>query len=80
MIAFSSSPAGLSSRRDFLGRTYRWSALLAAYQLMPLPALAESLLADSRVSQAPVVDKGFASVRKVGNGLYATISDTSKGL
>jgi glyoxylase-like metal-dependent hydrolase (beta-lactamase superfamily II) len=25
------------------------------------------------------VDKGFASVRKVGDGLYATISDTSKG-
>jgi glyoxylase-like metal-dependent hydrolase (beta-lactamase superfamily II) len=27
-----------------------------------------------------VVDKGFASVRKVGNGLYATISDPSKGI
>src|SRR5256885_15247047 len=80
MIAFSSSPAGISSRRDFLGRAYQWSTLLAAYQLIPLPALAESLLADSRVSQTPVVDKGFASVRKVGNGLYATISDTSKGL
>jgi glyoxylase-like metal-dependent hydrolase (beta-lactamase superfamily II) len=26
------------------------------------------------------VDKGFASVRKIGDGLYATISDTSKGL
>ena len=80
MLAFSSSPAGLTSRRDFLGRAHQWSALLAAYQLIPLPALAESLLADSRVSQTPVVDKGFASVRKVGNGLYATISDTSKGL
>ena len=80
MLAFSSSPAGLTSRRDFLGRAHQWSALLAAYQLIPLPALAESLFADSRVSQAPVVDKGFASVRKVGNGLYATISDTSKGL
>jgi glyoxylase-like metal-dependent hydrolase (beta-lactamase superfamily II) len=32
------------------------------------------------VAQTPVVDKGFASVRKVGEGLYATISDTSKGL
>ena len=70
----------LFSRRDFLGRTSQWSALLAAYQFLPLPALAESLAADSRVSQAPIVDKGFASVRKVGDGLYATISDTSKGL
>src|SRR5260221_5262536 len=34
---------------------------------------------DTRVSQTPVVDKGFASVRKIGEGLYATISDPSKG-
>jgi len=34
---------------------------------------------DSRVSQTPIVDKGFASVRKIGEGLYATISDPSKG-
>src|SRR5260221_2651102 len=34
---------------------------------------------DTRVSQTPVVDKGFASVRKIGAGLYATISDPSKG-
>jgi len=30
-------------------------------------------------AQAPIVDKGFASVRKVGEGVYAVISDTSKG-
>ena len=29
---------------------------------------------DARVSETPLVDKGFASVRKIGNGLYATIS------
>src|SRR3989449_9519710 len=34
---------------------------------------------DARVSETPLVDKGFASVRKIGNGLYATISDPSKG-
>jgi glyoxylase-like metal-dependent hydrolase (beta-lactamase superfamily II) len=67
------------SRRNFLGRTSQWSAAMAAYQFLPLPALAESLVGDSRVSQTPIVDKGFASVRKVGEGLYATISDTSKG-
>ena len=32
---------------------------------------------DARVSETPLVDKGFASVRKIGNGLYATISDLS---
>src|SRR2546427_401665 len=34
---------------------------------------------DARVSETPLVDKGFASVRKIGNGLYPTISDLSKG-
>src|SRR5438034_6209658 len=34
---------------------------------------------DTRMSKTPLVDKGFASVRKIGNGLYATISDWSKG-
>jgi len=68
------------SRRSFLNRASQWSALLAGYPLVPLPDLAEWLAADSRVVQTPVVDKGFASVRKVGDGLYATISDTSKGL
>jgi len=34
---------------------------------------------DARVSETLLVDKGFASVRKIGNGLYATISDLSKG-
>ena len=68
------------SRRSFLSQASQWGALFAAYPLLPLPTLAESFAADSRVAQTPVVDKGFASVRKVGDGLYATISDTSKGL
>ncbi len=34
---------------------------------------------DTRVSETPLVDKGFASVRKIGNGLYATISDLVEG-
>jgi glyoxylase-like metal-dependent hydrolase (beta-lactamase superfamily II) len=79
MVSSSFSASPLFSRRDFLGRTTQWSALLAAYQFLPLPALAESLAKDSRVEQTPIVDKGFASVRKVGEGLYATISDPSKG-
>lgn len=80
MISPSPSPASLSTRRDFLSRASQWGALIAAHRVLPLRTLAESLVGDSRISQTPVVDKGFASVRKIGDGLYATISDTSKGL
>jgi len=67
------------SRRSFLAKTSCFGALYAVAKLIPLPALAAELAGDSRVSATPLVDKGFASVRKVGNGLYATISDFSKG-
>jgi cyclase len=67
------------SRRDFLAKTSCFGAFYAVAKLIPLPALAAELAGDSRISPTPVVDKGFASVRKVGNGLYATISDPSKG-
>jgi glyoxylase-like metal-dependent hydrolase (beta-lactamase superfamily II) len=68
------------TRRNFLARTSQMGALLAASRMLPLPAIAESLVSDSRVAQTPLVDKGFAAVWKVGNGLYATISNTSKGM
>jgi Enoyl-(Acyl carrier protein) reductase len=45
----------------------------------PLPVLAVDVAGDARVSETPLVDKDFASVRKIGNRLYATISDLSKG-
>jgi glyoxylase-like metal-dependent hydrolase (beta-lactamase superfamily II) len=67
------------SRRSFLIKTSCFGAFYAVAKLIPLPALAAELADDARVSQTPIVDKGFASVRKVGNGLYATISDPSKG-
>jgi cyclase len=70
---------GLFSRRSFLAKTSCFGAFYAVAKLIPLPALAEELAGDSRVSPTPIVDKGFASVRKIGNGLYATISDPSKG-
>jgi hypothetical protein len=64
------SPAsGRFSRRHFLHQASQWSALLAAYPMVPLPALAAPLAADSRVARTPVVDKGFAAVRKIGEGL-----------
>lgn len=68
------------TRRSFLAQTSYMSAMLAAASMIPLRALGESLANDSRIAATPIVDKGFASVRKVGDGLYATISDTSKGL
>jgi cyclase len=67
------------SRRSFLAKTSYFGALYAAAKLLPMPALAAELAGDSRVSQTPIVDKGFASVRKIGEGLYATFSDPSKG-
>jgi len=67
------------SRRDFLAKTSCFGAMYAVAKLIPLPALAHSLREDSRVSSTPIADKGFASVRKIGNGVYATISDPSKG-
>ena len=67
------------SRRSFLAKTSYVGAFYAAAKLIPLPALAAQMTAGSGVSQTPIVDKGFASVRKVGEGLYATISDPSKG-
>jgi cyclase len=67
------------SRRDFLTTTSYFAAMYGMAHLLPMPALAAELAGDSRVSQTPLVDKGFASVRKVGDGLYATISDPTKG-
>jgi glyoxylase-like metal-dependent hydrolase (beta-lactamase superfamily II) len=68
------------SRRKFIASTSCFGAFYAAAKLIPLPVLAAETASDSRVSQTPLVDKGFASVRKIGNGLYATISDPSKGI
>jgi len=72
------NPNGFS-RRSFITQASCFGAFYALAKTIPLPALAESVGIDSRVSSTPLVDKGFASVRKVGNGLYATISDPSKG-
>lgn len=67
------------SRRKFIARTSCFGAFYGLARFVPVPALAAGVANDSRVSPAPIVDKGFASVRKIGNNLYATISDTSKG-
>jgi len=61
------------SRRSFITQASCFGAFYALAKTIPLPALAETVGQDSRVSSSPLVDKGFASVRKVGDGLYATI-------
>jgi glyoxylase-like metal-dependent hydrolase (beta-lactamase superfamily II) len=69
------------SRRNFLAGASSLGALYAASRFaLPLAALAAPLIDDPRIAPQPIADKGFASVRKIGNGLYATIADRSKGL
>lgn len=68
------------SRRGFLAAASGVGLAGAASQFLPLPALDEALAADSRVAEKPVADKGFASIRRIGDGVYATISDRSKAL
>src|SRR5258706_13310482 len=67
------------SRRRFLAGTSCFGAFYALARLIPLPVLAADVADDARVSETPLLDKGFASVRQIGNGLYATISDLTKG-
>jgi cyclase len=71
-------PASLS-RRNFVSQIASLGAFWASATTIPLPVFAESLADDRRISQTPLVDAGFASVRKIGEGTYATISDPSKG-
>ena len=68
------------SRRNFISQTSCFGAFYALAQTIPLASFAETVGVDSRVAATPLVDKGFASVRKIGDGLYATISDPSKGM
>lgn len=68
------------TRRAFLTSTSCLGAAFALAKNLPLPAPPESIVRDARVGETPLIDKGFAATRKVGEGIYATISDFSKGL
>jgi hypothetical protein len=46
----------------------------------PFISMTGFLAEDPRIASTPIVDAGFASVRKISEGTYATISDTSKGM
>jgi cyclase len=68
------------SRRNFLAGATSLGALYAASKFSSLPALARPVFDDPRIAKQPLADKGYASIRKIGDGLYATIADRSKGL
>src|ERR1700740_3760166 len=74
------NPSKPFSRRSFLAGASTLGALYASSKFAPIPALAETLADDPRIAKQPIADKGFASIRKIGDGLYATIADRSKGL
>ena len=68
------------TRRRFLASTSCLGAALAFGKYLPLPALGEEIAQDARLGKPLLADKGFASVRPIGDGVYATISDFTKGL
>jgi glyoxylase-like metal-dependent hydrolase (beta-lactamase superfamily II) len=68
------------SRRSFLAGASSLGAIYAYSKIAPLPVLAQALPNDPRIAQQPIADKGFALVRKIGDGAYATISDRTKGM
>jgi glyoxylase-like metal-dependent hydrolase (beta-lactamase superfamily II) len=74
-----SQPAQALSRRNFLAQASCFGAFYHLAARVPLLDISSKLADDPRISATPIVDKGFASVRKIGDGLYATISDPSKG-
>lgn len=73
-------PMNSLTRRRFLASTSCLGAALALRNVLPLPALGEDVAQDTRLGKQPLADKGFASVRQIGDGVYATISDFTKGL
>ncbi len=68
------------TRRRFLASTSCLGAALAFGKYLPLPALGEEIAQDARLGKPPLADRGYASIRPIGDGVYATVSDLSKGL
>jgi hypothetical protein len=55
------------TRRSFLSQSSYLGAMYGISSLIPLRELEGSLADDSRIAATPIVDKGFASVRKIGD-------------
>jgi len=68
------------SRRRFLAGTTSLAALYCRRQVRAASCSGTIPANDPRIDKQPIVDKGYALVRKIGNGVYATVSDRSKGL
>lgn len=83
MKNFSRKPV---SRRDFMAGAVSAGALYAAARALPLAAqapvagIAPSLAGDRRIAAQPVADRGWAMVRQIGRGVYATIGDRTKAI
>jgi glyoxylase-like metal-dependent hydrolase (beta-lactamase superfamily II) len=69
----------VSSRRLFLAQASCFGAAAALARFFPSPVMAEAVAQDPRVAATPLLDRGFAATRKIGDGIYATIADPSKG-
>jgi cyclase len=67
------------SRREFITGASGVGLLCGLEKLLAIPAFAAESDIHSRISPLPLMDEGFASVRKIGDGVYATISDPSGG-
>jgi glyoxylase-like metal-dependent hydrolase (beta-lactamase superfamily II) len=73
------------SRRNFLRGASLAGAAWAVNSWRTLPVWAgvppgQSTQAQAAQAAPPILDAGFASARKVGEGIYAVIADPSKGL
>jgi glyoxylase-like metal-dependent hydrolase (beta-lactamase superfamily II) len=68
------------TRRNFLTSASCLGAALACARFLPEAWASDALAQDPRVAAAPLLDKGFAATRKIGDGVFATIADPSKGL
>lgn len=68
------------SRRRFLLQTSHLATAYAASRLLPASVRAQSAPRDPRIAESLLIDKGFAAVRRIGTGVYATVSDRTKGL
>ncbi len=67
------------SRRRFIGTVSSFGVLCGPKMFGSVAATTGGRDVNSRVSELAIVDGGFASIRKVTSGIYATIADPTKG-
>lgn len=67
------------TRRKFLGEASLAGAALATSAWRAKPVAASALRQAAHPAGPLLLDRGFASARKIAEGVYAVISDTTKG-